>query len=158
MSIKHAIRTAAVALGLAVMAGPALAADAYTTSDLNLRAGPGTDYPRIGIIGDNTLVNVQGCLNGWSWCDVIIEGDRGWVSGRGLVLARNEGRIYFRDEAPRLGVPVITFNVDRYWGDNYRDRRFYRDRDRWHDGHRGRDRDRNWDRDRRRWDDDRRYR
>ena len=78
-----------VSLSLAV---PALAhaADAYVTGNVNLRAGPDPSYPLIDRIPAGTEVDVQGCTDGWEWCDVINanDGSRGWIAGNFILIVR----------------------------------------------------------------------
>jgi hypothetical protein len=76
------------AAALAITAGPAMAdMIAAATTDLNVRAGPGTQYPVIGVIGAGQAVNVEGCLSGGGWCKV---GD-GWASAKYLGTAMVSG-------------------------------------------------------------------
>lgn len=59
-------------------------------------------------------------------------GGRGWVAGRYIATTYRQNRVYVEPRYYRdLGVPVITFEVGRYWDRYYRDRDFYRERDRW---------------------------
>lgn len=80
----------AFALAFAVSAGEALAA--RTTVDLNMRAGPGVHYARIGVIPAGHHVEVYGCTGGW--CEVNYRGRIGWVSGR--YLTDDSYRVYPR--------------------------------------------------------------
>ncbi|WEX09291.1 SH3 domain-containing protein [Chelativorans sp. AA-79] len=148
---------AAVAFGaILASAGTAAAANAFATGNVNMRAGPSTQYPRVTTIPRGSAVEVYGCTSGWRWCDTVWRGNRGWVSASYLQMQYRDRRVYVPDYAPRLGLPVITFQFGSYWDRWYSDRPWYHDRDRWD----RRDRD-HWDRDRRdrdRWDRDRRDR
>jgi uncharacterized protein YraI len=57
----------------------ALAQDAFTNRTVNVRAGPDTSYPVVAAIGAGAPVQVMGCLDDWSWCDVAFADNRGWV-------------------------------------------------------------------------------
>lgn len=120
---------AAAIMGVATVG--ALAQNAYTTANVNMRAGPGTDYPVVVTLPNGAVVDVHGCLSGWSWCDTSWRGNRGWVSGRYLQMIYQNRRVYLPELAPRIGIPVITFQFGNYWDRWYRDRSWYRDRDRW---------------------------
>lgn len=62
-------------------AGPAIA---YTTADLNMRAGPGTNYQVLATVPRGGGVTVFGCTPDRGWCDAAFVNVRGWVSGRYL--------------------------------------------------------------------------
>ena len=115
----------------------ASAATAYSTTDVNMRVGPGTDYPIITTIYAGEPVTIYGCLSDWSWCDIEWYGDRGWVRGDYLDVFYESRHVYLPDYAPLIGLTVIVFNFDDYWDDHYHDgyhdRPWYRDRDRWRD-------------------------
>ncbi|TXG82525.1 MAG: hypothetical protein E6R14_06595 [Thermomicrobiales bacterium] len=57
----------------------------YTTANVNLRSGPGTNYRRIATILEGTQVNLTGAprrINGTDWYPVVINGvGSGWISG-----------------------------------------------------------------------------
>lgn len=135
--MKFRLLLAAAAL---VLCWPGIAAAdaAFTTGNVNMRAGPSTAYPRILTIPRGAAVEVMGCLSDWNWCDTGWRGYRGWVSASYLEMLYQQRRVYVPEYAPRIGVPVITFEFGSYWDRWYRDRPWYRDRDRWE---RRRDRD-----------------
>ena len=68
----------AAAVFAAVLPVAANAATAVTTSNVNLREGPSTDYPVITTLPGNTAVEVEGCARGW--CKVDYAGAAGWMS------------------------------------------------------------------------------
>jgi uncharacterized protein YraI len=135
--------------------GIAAAANAFTTGNVNMRAGPSTQFPRVTTLPAGVTVDVYGCLSGWSWCDTGWRGWRGWVSGIYLEQMYQGRRVLVPDYGARVGLPVISFHFGSYWDRWYSDRPWYRDRPRWRSSwERGdwswRDRDRDWDRDWRR--------
>jgi uncharacterized protein YraI len=119
----------------AVLAAPehALAAgpNAYPISNVNLRAGPDTDYPVIVTVPDRAPIAILGCLGDHTWCDVVFQDSRGWM--RSIYLAGFYQGYYYplRDYAPQLGYPVVDFDIGEYWDANYQDRPFYQERPRW---------------------------
>lgn len=120
---------------LAVVASPVLAEAAtrgYSTANVNMRSGPSTAYPAVVVVPNGANVTIHGCLQDRPWCDVSFRGGRGWVAGRYVQAEYRSNRVYVEPQRyPDLGVPVITFEVGRYWDQNYRGRDFYRERDRW---------------------------
>ena len=103
----------------------------YPVTNVNMRAGPGTYYPVIVVVPARSWVSIRGCLGDHTWCDVTFEGSRGWM--RSIYLQGwYRGHYYaLRDYAPRLGYPVVTFDLGPYWDNYYRDRPFYAQRARW---------------------------
>ena len=119
---------ATVTLGAASSA--AAADSGYVTANLNLRAGPGFDYPAVVTMRAGDGVTIYGCLSGWSWCDIDWRGNRGWAAGRYLQVMYQSHRRPITIYGVDLGLPFITFSVDSYWNDHYRSRGFYKQRSR----------------------------
>lgn len=63
---------------LALTTGVAAAAPAVVQNDLNLRAGPGTDYEVIAAMPAGSTINVMGCEA--SWCQVAFGDTTGYAS------------------------------------------------------------------------------
>ncbi|MCF1467891.1 SH3 domain-containing protein [Agrobacterium vitis] len=120
--------------GLMAVALPAAAeaAQAFATANVNLRAGPSTQYPPVLVVPAGNSVRIFGCLSSANWCDVGYAGYRGWISGSYLQTQYSNRRVYVDpDYYQPLGIPTVTFQVDNYWDRYYRGRDFYRERDRW---------------------------
>lgn len=137
---KYVIAAAAALAALIAAPGLASAATGFVTTDLNVRAGPGTQYPVVSVFGGGSQVDVIGCTSGPGWCDVQAAGIRGWVSANYLDLYYNSRRVSAPRYITRVGVPTISFSIGTYWDNHYRGHGFYRDRGRF---------DRDWRQDRR---------
>ena len=61
------IGTIALALPLA-----ATAQQAFTRGGVDLRAGPGDNYPLVASLAPGQPLQVMGCTNGYGWCDVCL--------------------------------------------------------------------------------------
>jgi uncharacterized protein YraI len=122
--------TAVAALLLAPAA--AEAAEGFATANVNMRAGPSTQYPAVTVIPAGESVEIHGCLADVPWCDVEFYNGRGWVAGRYVQALYQQRRVYVDPQYYRpLGIPTVVFSVDSYWDRNYRNRDFYGQRDRW---------------------------
>ncbi len=93
--MKNALYVSAAAVLLA-MSAPAYAQQAVSaTTDLNIRQGPGPQYPVVGVIGVDGQAQLEGCAQGSKWCMVSYNGVQGWaysdylvadVSGREMIV------------------------------------------------------------------------
>lgn len=135
--LRHAavVLAAAIAALAAISSEPAKAAlprpNGYPVTNVNLRAGPGTDFPVIVTVPGRAPIAILGCLADYGWCDVFFQGSRGWM--RSIYLAGWYQGYYYplRDYAPQLSYPIVTFDIRGYWDAYYRARPFYADRARW---------------------------
>ncbi|WP_137387793.1 SH3 domain-containing protein [Rhodoligotrophos defluvii] len=133
MKLKIIILMAVTALAVFAHGDEARAANGYTTGTVNMRAGPGTDYPRVATVPEGSPVTIHGCTAGYRWCDTSWRNQRGWISANYLNWASYRGRsVYLPNYAGVIGVPVIGFYFDDYWYDYYRYRPWYKHRHRWH--------------------------
>jgi uncharacterized protein YraI len=130
MRIAYSLAGAAF-LGTLCLPGVAAAATAFTTGNVNMRAGPSTQFPRVASLPEGVTVRVHGCLRQWSWCDTSWRGARGWVSGRYLEQLYRGRRVLVPEYGVSLGLPIISFQFGSYWDRWYSDRSWYRDRPRW---------------------------
>src|ERR1700687_1722441 len=89
----------------------ASAQEAYTTRTVNVRAGPDTSYPPVAALGGGAPVQVMGCLDDWSWCDVVFGDNRGCVYAPYLNYVYQGARVPFYTYAPSFGIPIISFSV-----------------------------------------------
>ncbi|MFD1476260.1 SH3 domain-containing protein, partial [Ancylobacter polymorphus] len=125
-------RMVAGALLWLALAGAAVAQDrGFVTTNVNLRAGPGVDYPVVVVLAEGAPLAIFGCLGDYSWCDVGIDDMRGWVAAQYIETVYGGRRVEFYDYAPTIGVPIIAFSFNDYWGRYYRGRPWYSTYDRW---------------------------
>ncbi|OQM77200.1 DUF1236 domain-containing protein [Manganibacter manganicus] len=70
----------AMAGALVLMGGTALAETPVSaTADLNVRAGPGPQYPVIGVLTAGQSATLSGCLENSKWCTIAEADGQGWV-------------------------------------------------------------------------------
>jgi uncharacterized protein YraI len=113
-----------------LLSAAALAQSAYTVREANVRAGPERDYPVVTRLAAGTPVEVTGCNEDWSWCEVIAEPDRGWVYAGSLEYPY-EGRRVVILRHGYIGLPIVPFVVGTYWDTYYRGRPWYGRRTYW---------------------------
>lgn len=101
---------AATAILLA-LAGPAAALTATATTDLNMRTGPGPEFPVNGVIAATGEVNVEGCIANSSWCKVSYDGQQGWASSSYLTTQQDQQAVVVYDNSERLQIPSVVFEV-----------------------------------------------
>lgn len=77
MEFRIAVLASALTVGLAFSALPAGAAITHTTSNLNLRAGPGTHHKIKAIIPAGAPIDIHSC--GHTWCYMGWAGHTGYV-------------------------------------------------------------------------------
>ncbi|MDI1343289.1 MAG: DUF1236 domain-containing protein [Pseudolabrys sp.] len=90
MQTRSTILIAAL-MGTAALSQPVLAqtttttttistpAMAVATTPLNIRSGPGPEYPVTGAIPTNGQAAILGCIEGSQWCQISYNGAQGWA-------------------------------------------------------------------------------
>lgn len=116
-----------------MLSAAAMAQTAYTNTNVNVRAGPGQDYPLVATISPGVGVAVQGCVSDYQWCDIIVGESRGWVYARSIDTPYQNRTVPVYGYGAQIGFPILAFSIGSYWDNYYRDRPFYGDRGRWSD-------------------------
>ncbi|MCF8475844.1 MAG: DUF1236 domain-containing protein [Pseudolabrys sp.] len=108
----------AAALSLSAF-GASAATVAAATTPLNIRTGPGPQYPVIGAIPDKGQATISGCIAGSRWCQVNYSGKQGWAYSQYLVMnvsgqtmsvsqARDLPPVTYTAPAATVGSTVLT--------------------------------------------------
>lgn len=102
---------AAVLLSLS---GAAFAQTSVTaTTDLNVRAGPGPNYPIVGMLGAGQAASLDGCLQGSKWCKVA----DGWVFSDYLTGDFGGTQVVLTERPADSGVAIVEAPADTGGGD-----------------------------------------
>jgi uncharacterized protein YraI len=121
-------RIALAVVGAGALCGASPLASAYSATVMahaHLRAGPSIEYPPVVMLAPGAVVEVFGCEQGYGWCDAQIGPDRGWIDAAYLQMSAPSGPVIVADAGITLGVPVISFVLNSYWGSYYQGRPWY---------------------------------
>ncbi len=129
--MKRLVPKVLAAIGWMSLANGAMAAEAYLVDSTDLYAGPDIDYPQITTLPAGIPVSVYGCTDGWQWCDVQTNEDRGWVSGEYLQYEYQNQRVILPSYGAQIGIPIVAFALGVYWQEHYRSRPWYGQREDW---------------------------
>lgn len=101
-----------IAIGAAaalMLTGSAYAQSMVTAgTDLNVRSGPGSNHPVVGVIDVNGQATLHGCQEGGNWCQVSYQGVDGWAHSRYLSGADASGDVIVAERD--FGAPVRAQN------------------------------------------------
>lgn len=97
-------------VGAASFAAAALAVPAVfsPTGHLNVRSGPGFQYPVVAQMPANTRFPVTGCLQDYSWCSVVVNNVTGWASAPYLVTDAGGKPTNLQVSGAQLGIPIVA--------------------------------------------------
>ncbi|MGZ9723914.1 DUF1236 domain-containing protein [Rhizobium miluonense] len=108
MSLKRNLLLAGLALvGSAGLAQAEMSAT--TASDIEVRSGPGAEFPTVGVATRGSQATLDGCVEGSRWCRVDVNGMRGWVYAQYLSVEQNGAQVVVQDNLDDLGIPTITY-------------------------------------------------
>ena len=104
--------TALAAMSQVATSLPASAATLATaTTSLNIRTGPGPEYPVIGAIPDKGQATVTGCITGSLWCQITYKGRQGWAYSQYLTASAGGQTIIVSQTAPAVTFAAPTSTV-----------------------------------------------
>ncbi len=118
-------------LSLAALPAVASAELAYAARQLHLRAGPAIDYPVVLTLPAGVVLDVQGCLSDYRWCDVVAGPDRGWVYAANIVYSYQGAPVPVLNYGAVIGIGIIAFSLGTYWDTHYVGRPWYPQRQLW---------------------------
>ena len=112
MTQKFMLSTAAAVL--ISLSGAAFAQSSVTaTTDLNVRAGPGPNYPVVGMLGVGQSANLDGCLQDSKWCKVA----DGWIYSDYLTGDFGGSQVVVTERPADSGVQIVEAPADQGGGD-----------------------------------------
>ena len=100
---------AAVAIAMALPGAAAAEVMASATTDLNIRSGPGPQYPVIGVINSGGQATIAGCMGGSQWCSVNHNGVDGWAYSAYLTSDVSGAPVVIAEHRSDIGLPVVTY-------------------------------------------------
>lgn len=107
MQTRSTILIAALT-AVAALSQPASAATvASAVTPLNIRSGPGPEYPVTGAIPTNGQATILGCIEGSLWCQITYNGKQGWAYSQ-YMTAMISGRSLAVSEGIRE-MPAVTY-------------------------------------------------
>src|SRR5512147_1616578 len=110
MKRMHVMIGLASLVGAALIAGSALSVPAVfsPTGHLNVRSGPGFQYPVVTQMPANTRFPVTGCIQDYSWCSVAVGDVTGWASAPYLATDFGGKPTNLQVSGAQLGIPIVV--------------------------------------------------
>ncbi|RUW57674.1 DUF1236 domain-containing protein [Mesorhizobium sp. M7A.F.Ca.US.008.03.1.1] len=105
----------AVAGMLTVMSGAAFADTAVSAvTDLNVRAGPGPQYPVIGVLTAGQSATLNGCIENSKWCTIAEAGGQGWVYSDYVTADIGGSRVVLTERRSSVAVVSPPEDIGNY--------------------------------------------
>lgn len=118
----------AAVLGTAALAIPSIAqAQSFVRvqQQAPVFAGPGYQYPQVGMTQWNQNLRLYGCLQEIAWCDVQMGYTRGWIDADNLLVYRGHQPYSLYQSRSWFTYPIISFIFGDYWDRHYRHSSWY---------------------------------
>ncbi|CDX52145.1 hypothetical protein LCM4577_23625 [Mesorhizobium sp. LCM 4577] len=104
----------AVAGALVAWSGAAFAdTPVSAATNLNVRAGPGSQYPVIGVLRAGQTATLNGCLQNSKWCTVAEAGGQGWVYSDYLTAEFGGNRVVLTERPANSGIAIVKAPRDQ---------------------------------------------
>jgi uncharacterized protein YraI len=82
------------------------------TTDLNVRAGPGPQYPVIGVLAAGQSATLDGCLANSKWCTIAEAGGQGWIYSDYVTADFGGSRVILTERPATADVAVVEPPAD----------------------------------------------
>jgi uncharacterized protein YraI len=112
MKKSTTLTLAGTMLAAVCFSGAAIAKTVYATTHLNIRTGPGVQYPITGEMRWNSRGDVSGCLPDYSWCHITTNNGAGWSDAHYLIENTSRGTETVEKFGAQSGIPVIAAEVE----------------------------------------------
>ncbi|AZO10604.1 MULTISPECIES: DUF1236 domain-containing protein [unclassified Mesorhizobium] len=110
----------AVAGALLALSGAALAdTPVSAVTDLNVRAGPGPQYPVIGVLAAGQSATLTGCIQNSKWCTIAEAGGNGWVYSDYVTGEFGGNRVVLTRRPAEANIAIVQPPADDIYTDNY---------------------------------------
>ena len=98
---------------LMAMSGAAFADTAVSAvTDLNVRAGPGPQYPVVGVLAAGQSATLNGCLENSKWCTIAEANGPGWVYSDYVTADFGGTRVVLTERPPDAGFAIVQPPAD----------------------------------------------
>lgn len=103
---------------LTAMSSTAFADTAVSAvTDLNIRSGPGPQYPVVGVLGAGQQAMLKGCLENSKWCTIGETQGQGWVYSDYLTADFGGNQVVVTQRPADAEVAVVAPPSDKGGGD-----------------------------------------
>jgi uncharacterized protein YraI len=103
---------------LVAMSGAAFADTSVSAvTDLNVRAGPGPQYPVIGVLAAGQQATLNGCLENSKWCTIAEAQGQGWVYSDYVAADFGGSQVMLTERPADSGVAIVSPPADIGGGD-----------------------------------------
>ncbi|MHA6645571.1 DUF1236 domain-containing protein [Mesorhizobium sp. A623] len=98
---------------LVAMSGAAFADTSVSAvTDLNVRAGPGPQYPVIGVLAAGQQATLNGCLENSKWCTIAEAEGQGWVYSDYVTADFGGSQVMLTERPADSGVAIVSPPAD----------------------------------------------
>jgi uncharacterized protein YraI len=110
----------AVAGALVAMSGAALADTAVSAvADLNVRAGPGPQYPVIGTLAAGQSATLEGCIENSKWCTIAEANGQGWIYSDYVTADFGGNEVVLTRRPADASIAIVEAPADMDYDDTY---------------------------------------
>lgn len=103
---------------LIAMSGVSFADTAVSAvTDLNVRSGPGPQYPVIGVLGAGQQATLKGCIENSKWCTITESTGQGWVYSDYLTADFGGNQVVVTQRPADADVAIVAPPPDKGGGD-----------------------------------------